>query len=82
KALVASGISPIGMRDFFRKMSEKETRNLEWFSAHPASNDRFKSLDAAIKALPPPTVAAKLLPYDYTAIKAVFLKQYSLHIPS
>ena len=70
KALVASGISPIGMRDFFRKMREKETLNLEWFSSHPASNDRFMSLDAAIKALLPVTIMVKPLPYDYTAIKA------------
>ncbi|CAG9932826.1 M48 family metallopeptidase [Candidatus Nitrotoga arctica] len=74
KALVVSGISPIGMRDFFRKMSQKETLNLEWFSSHPASNDRFMSLDTAIKALLPATVAAKPLPYDYTVIKAVLLK--------
>ncbi|BBJ22687.1 M48 family metallopeptidase [Candidatus Nitrotoga sp. AM1P] len=80
KALVGSGISPIGMRDFFRKMSEKETRNLEWFSSHPASNDRFMSLDAAIKALPPATVAAKPLPYDYTAIKAVLPAHISNHV--
>jgi len=71
KALVVSGISPIGMRDFFRKMSEKETLNVEWFSSHPANNDRYMSLDAAIKALLPVTVVAKPLPYDYTAIKAL-----------
>ncbi|CAH1079422.1 M48 family metallopeptidase [Candidatus Nitrotoga sp. 1052] len=71
KALVVSGISPTEMRDFFRKMSEKETLDLEWFSSHPASNDRFMSLDAAIKALLPATVVVKPLPYDYAAIKAV-----------
>lgn len=71
KALVVSGISPTGMRDFFRKMSEKETLGLEWFSSHPASNDRFMSLDAAIKAQLPATVVVKPLPYDYAAIKAV-----------
>ncbi|MFZ1809909.1 MAG: M48 family metallopeptidase [Candidatus Nitrotoga sp.] len=71
KALVVSGISPTGMRDFFQKMSEKETLDLGWFSSHPASNDRFTSLDAAIKALLPAAVVVKPLPYDYAAIKAV-----------
>lgn len=71
KALVVSGISPTGMRDFFQKMSEKETLDLGWFSSHPVSNDRFASLDAAIKALLPTAVVVKPLPYDYAAIKAV-----------
>lgn len=73
KALVAAGIAPAGMRDFFRKMGEKEKLNLGWLSSHPASEDRFAAIDAAIKALPP-SAAAVPLPYDYAAIKAALPK--------
>ena len=70
KSLVATGIAPSGMRDFFRKMGEKQNINLGWLSSHPASEDRFAALDAAIKALPPASLSAQRLPYDYAAIKA------------
>ena len=70
KALVAAGISPAGMRDFFRKLGEKEALSPGWLSSHPASEDRFTALDAAIKALPPATATFKPLDYDYAALKA------------
>ena len=69
KSLVAAGIAPSGMRDFFRKMGEKKNINLGWLSSHPASEDRFAALDTAINALPPASLAVQRLPYDYAAIK-------------
>ena len=70
KALVAAGIAPAGMRDFFRKMGEKEKLNLGWLSSHPASEERHAALDAAIKALPAAAMQAPPLKYDYSAIKS------------
>lgn len=70
KALVAAGIAPAGMRDFFRKMGEKESLNLGWLSSHPASEDRFAALDRALQALPAAALQAAPLAYDYAAIKA------------
>ena len=70
KALVAAGIAPAGMRDFFRKMGDKESLNPGWLSSHPASADRFAALDAALKTLPAAALQAAPLAYDYTAIKA------------
>ena len=70
KALVVAGISPAGMRDFFRKLGEKEALSPGWLSSHPASEDRFTALDAAIKSLPPAAAKVKPLDYDYDAIKA------------
>ena len=70
KALVAAGIAPLGMRDFFRKMGEKESLNLGWLSSHPASEDRFAALDKALQALPAAALQAAPLAYDYAAIKA------------
>ena len=67
---MAAGIAPSGMRDFFRKMGEKQSISPGWLSSHPASEDRHATLDAAIKALPPASHAARPLPYDYAAIKA------------
>ena len=70
KALVAAGIAPAGMRDFFRKMGDKESLNPGWLSSHPASADRFAALDAALKTLPAAALQAAPLTYDYAAIKA------------
>lgn len=70
KALVAAGISPVGMRDFFRKMGEKEKLNLGWLSSHPGSEERYAALDAALKALPAAALQVPPLNYDYGAIKA------------
>ncbi len=70
KALVGAGIAPAGMRDFFRKMGEKEKLNLGWLSSHPASEERHAALDAAIKALPAAAMQAPPLNYDYGAVKA------------
>ena len=70
KALVAAGISPVGMRDFFRKMGEKEKLDLGWLSSHPASDERHAALDAAIKALPAAAMQVPPLNHDYVVIKA------------
>ncbi|MBL8383763.1 MAG: M48 family metallopeptidase [Burkholderiales bacterium] len=70
KMLVAAGIRPQGMRDFFRRMSEQEKLDLGWLSSHPASETRFAAMDAALKAMPAAAVDAPALPYDYAAIKA------------
>jgi Zn-dependent protease with chaperone function len=70
KTLVAAGIAPAGMRDFFLKMGEKESLTLGWLSSHPASADRYAALDAAIKALPAAALEARPMAFDYTAIKA------------
>jgi predicted Zn-dependent protease len=70
KTLVAVGISPVGMRDFFRKMGEKEKLNLGWLSSHPGSEERYAALDAALKALPAPALQVPPLNIDYVAIKA------------
>jgi Zn-dependent protease with chaperone function len=70
KALVAAGISPTGMRDFFRKMGEKESLNLGWLSSHPGSEERYAALDAALKAMPLAATQVQPLAYDYAAIKA------------
>ena len=70
KALVAAGIAPAGMRDFFRKMGDKESLNLGWLSSHPASEDRFTALDRALQALPAAALQGTPLAYDYAAIKA------------
>lgn len=70
RALVVAGISPAGMRDFFRKLGETEALTPGWLASHPASADRITALDAAIKALPPAAIKAKPLDYDYAAIRA------------
>lgn len=70
KTLVAAGIAPAGMRDFFRKMGDKESLNLGWLSSHPASANRFAALDAALKTLPAAALQVPPLAYDYAAIKA------------
>lgn len=69
RALVAAGISPAGMRDFFRKMGEKEKLNLGWLSSHPASEERYAAIDAALKALPPAARQGTPLDYGYRKIK-------------
>ena len=69
KALVAAGIAPAGMRDFFRKMGEKEKLNLGWLSSHPASEERYAAIDTALKALPPAALQAAPLAHDYQKIK-------------
>jgi predicted Zn-dependent protease len=69
KRLVAAGIAPEGMRDFFKKLEKRADFTPAWASSHPASDARHAALDAAIKALPPATY--KPLPYDVSAIKAM-----------
>ena len=81
QALVAAGIAPGGMRDFFRKMGEKESLNLGWLSSHPASEDRSMALDRALQALPATVLQAAPLAYDYAAIKAALPATHKPHAP-
>ena len=81
QALVAAGIAPSGMRDFFRKMGEKESLNLGWLSSHPASEDRSMALDRALQALPATVLQAAPLAYDYAAIKAALPATQKPHAP-
>ena len=74
KSLVTAGIRPQGMRDFFRKMAAQDSAAPAWLSSHPASNERYASLDAAIVQLAPAALQAPPLPYDYAAIKATLPK--------
>lgn len=74
KALVGAGLRPDGMAAFFRKMAAQEKLNLGFLSTHPASEDRFAAIDAAIKALPEAARNAPALPVDYAAIKAALPK--------
>ena len=70
KSLVGAGIRPDGMATFFRKMAAQEKLNLGFLSTHPASEDRFAAIDAAIKALPEASRNIATMPYDYATIKA------------
>ena len=81
QALVAAGIAPSGMRDFFRKMGEKDSLNLGWLSSHPASEDRSMALDRALQALPATVLQAAPLAYDYAAIKAALPATQKPHAP-
>ena len=81
QALVAAGIAPGGMRDFFRKMGEKESLNPGWLSSHPASEDRSMALDRALQALPATVLQAAPLAYDYAAIKAALPATQKPHAP-
>ena len=74
KSLVGAGVRPDGMATFFRKMAAQEKINLGFLSTHPASEERFSAIDAAIKALPEASRNVAALPYDYAAIKAALPK--------
>lgn len=54
--LVASGINPRGMPDFFRKLIEERQRtpsNVEqWFSTHPLTEERIELVERAIASYP------------------------------
>ena len=74
KALVGAAVRPDGMAAFFRKMAAQDKLDLGFLSTHPASEERFAAIDAAIKALPDAARNAPALPHDYAAIKAVLPK--------
>ena len=74
KALVGAAVRPDGMAAFFRKMTAQDKLDLGFLSTHPASEERFAAIDAAIKALPDTARNAPALPYDYAAIKAALPK--------
>ncbi len=74
KALVGAGLGPQGMASFFRKMAAQEKLDLGFLSTHPASEERFAAIDAALKALPDAARNAPALPYDYKALKAALPK--------
>jgi len=55
KRLVAAGIDPRPMAEFFRKMAEKEGKSAEALSVlatHPSSKERLTALQAQLAALP------------------------------
>jgi predicted Zn-dependent protease len=72
-SLVKAGVNAQGMRDFFKKMAAQEKLNPGWLSTHPASDERFARMDAAIARLPEAARKAPALAYDYAAIKATLL---------
>ena len=74
KSLVGAGLRPDGMAAFFRKMAAQEKLNLGFLSTHPASEERFAAIDAAIKALPDGARNVPVMIYDYAAIKAALAK--------
>jgi Zn-dependent protease with chaperone function len=74
KALVGAGLGPQGMASFFRKMAAQDKLDLGFLSTHPASEERFAAIDAAIKALPDAARNVPALPVDYQAIKAALPK--------
>ncbi len=74
KALVGAAVRPEGMATLFRKMAAQDKLDLGFLSTHPASEERFAAIDAAIKALPDAARNAPALSYDYTAIKAALPK--------
>ena len=74
KSLVGAGLGPSGMASFFRRMAAQEKLDLGFLSTHPASEERFAAIDAAIKALPESARNAPLLPSDYAAIKTAALR--------
>ena len=74
KSLVGAGLRPEGMAAFFRKMAAQDKLDLGFLSTHPASEERFAAIDAAIKALPAAARNAPALAIDYAAIKAALPK--------
>ena len=74
KALVGAAVRPEGMAVFFRKMAAQDKLDLGFLSTHPASEERFAAIDAAIKALPETARNVAALSYDYAAIKAALPK--------
>ncbi len=74
KSLVGAGLRPDGMAAFFRKMASQEKLDLGFLSTHPASEERFAAIDAAIKALPDAARNVAALQADYAAIKAALPK--------
>lgn len=75
KALVAAGIRPQGMRDFFAKMVAQSKLELGLLSTHPASEERMAEMDRMIRALPEEARNAAPLAHDYAAIKTGLAKR-------
>ena len=75
KALVAAGIRPEGMRDFFAKMAAQSKLELGLLSSHPASEERMTEMDRMIKALLDTAQQAAPLAYDYAALKEDLAKR-------
>lgn len=75
-ALVASGIPPQGMAEFFRKMMAEEARknggdpdaaSYDFLSSHPATAERLAAIEAGIKAR---SCDCQPLALDWAAVKA------------
>ncbi len=73
--LVKAGLQPAPMASFFRKMAAQGGGVPAFLSTHPASEERFAAIDAAVKALPEAARSARPLDVDYAAIKAVLPKK-------
>jgi predicted Zn-dependent protease len=73
--LVKGGLQPAAMASFFRKMAAQGGGVPAFLSTHPASEERFAAIDAAVKALPEAARAAAPLAFDYVAIKAALPKK-------
>lgn len=71
--LVKAGMTPSAMASFFRTMAAQGGGIPAFLSTHPASEERFTAIDAAVKALPEAARAAAPLAIDYAAIKANLL---------
>lgn len=76
KALVAAGIPPQGMAEFFRKMLDEEKKKnggeteaglFDFLSSHPATQERITAIEAGIQAHP---CGCKPLVMDWAAVKA------------
>lgn len=76
KALVAAGIPPQGMAEFFRKLMDEETKKnggepeaglLDFMSSHPATAERLAAIEAGIQAQP---CDCKPLAMDWAAVKS------------
>lgn len=73
--LVKAGMAPAPMAAFFRTMAAQGAGIPAFLSTHPASEERFAAIDAAVKALPAAARDAPSLAVDYAAIKAALPKK-------
>ncbi|PTU33153.1 M48 family metallopeptidase [Stenotrophobium rhamnosiphilum] len=79
KALVAAGIQPKGMAEFFSKLMAKEKEKgadknpaiLSFLSSHPATDERLAAMQVEIKANPCDCQAIKM---DWAAVKGSLKK--------
>ena len=73
KMILAAGIRPQGMIDFFRTLQKraKEPQFLKFVSDHPSTGDRIQKLQDLVALEKPPVPATALLPgTDWTGLMA------------